>query len=318
MFNIKHGKIGLFSKNSFVVLFLFSCIVLVLSGCNRYNIKPPINSLNDKTFSLEASQFVFAYEQDKLWGIDKSSSIIDNSSVELSIKEANKKNGYYSNSGGGGAAGLIGTIIGIQIVREASKKSLVKSLSRTSLNKLQSDTDSGSTESILKGVFQAEEKLVVSKDSDHFSEITENYNKNHLILVEPRFYFSSNYKSLRVNLIVEVLNKENQTLFRNLYIFSGEPISGDKNQCAEYWVANKFHKFKRAASQSVSALMMMIRNDLSSTDSSIIPVQHSSVRYQDTMGNHYVRGEVLDKKENRLVIRTLRGYLKSVYVDKYL
>ncbi len=304
-------------KDVTVIIFravLFSiAFILSLSGCNRSNIKPPVNSLGKINFSLSASQFVIAYENDELWGIDRSSSVIDNESLEQSIQEAKKQPGYYSNPGG--LEGLIGTIIGTQIVRESSIDSKITSISRLGNTELHGNLN---FKLLLKDIFNVDQSDIYSNHNDFVSTITENHSKRFTILVQPKFYFSENYTSLRINLVTEVLNKNSEVLFRNLYIFTSKPIVCDKNQCVEYWTNNELFQFIQTAKQSVTDLMRLIRKDLTQDNSNMIPVEHTSIRYQDAIGNHYIRGEILDKTNNRMVVRTLRGYLKSIYVDKYL
>ncbi len=297
----------------FRIVSFFMIFIATLSGCNGYTIKPPVNSLSKTNFSLDSSQFVIVYEKEKLWGIDKSSSVIDDNSVELSIKEANKKTGYYSNPGG--LEGFIGVLIGTQLVREASATSSIASMSGLGLTESHEGLE---PETLLKHVFNVDQEDVYSTSDDFVSKINEVYNKDYYVLVQPRFYFSENYNSLRVNLLIDVQNKNNEIVFRNLYIFSSKPIVGDKNQCVEYWTNNKLYWFRQIATQSIADLMRLVRDDLASTNSSIIPDVHTSVRYKDIAGNHYIRGKIIHKKSNRLVIRTLRGYLKSIYVDRYL
>lgn len=290
-------------------------MIAAITSCNKFNIKPPVNSLKESNFSIENTQLVVVYEEDSLWGIDKSSSIIDSLSLERSIKEAKKKPAYYSNPGG--LEGLIGTIIGTQIVREAEASA--DSLIHTISNLGEVELDNGSmSKAILEDIFDKEKLSIYASSIDIVSTIADKYNKEFYVYIQPRFYFSSSYDSLRVNLVVEVLNKNEETVFRNLYIYSSKPVVCDKDMCNEYWVGNKLLQFKKTAKQSIAYLLHLVRNDLTSDDTSLVPTNHVSIRYQDSMGSHYIRGEVVDKKSDRILVRTLRGYLKSIYVDKYL
>jgi len=309
--NTKHKDVFLIMK----CLFLSVILLVTVSGCTNYGIKGTTNLLKQNQYQSNLDKSFVLYSPNDLWAVELGDSAFNAASVKSSIETANKPAQHYQNSVGG-IEGLIGTILATQIIKGASSSEPIRSVFGTELGALRKYKDE-SVKQILSEMFSLSVRQMLKSSDTSVDDVRAGAGDNYLTLIYPSFHFSKQYRVLKTNLLVEILNEDLDVVFRNYYTHSSKPVEGNNKQCVNYWLGNEIALLKKNGKEAINQLITLVEQD-SSSGKRLIPKKHSSIRYKNFQGEHYLRGEIIDKDENRVLMRTLRGHIRSAYVDEYL
>ena len=309
--NIKHKDVFLMMK----CLLLSVLLLVMLSGCANYGIKGTTNLLKQDQYKSNLDKSFVLYSPNDLWAVELNNTAFNAASVNNSIEAAKKPATHYQNSVGG-AAGLIGAILATQIIRGASSSEPIRSVFGTELSQLRKYKDE-SVKQILSEIFSLSTNQMLMSSESSIDDVKDGAGGNYQTLIYPSFHFSKQYSVLKTNLLVEILNEDLDIVFRNYYSHSSKPVEGTPKQCVDHWMGNEISLLKKNGKNAIKLLTSLIEQD-SASGKILFPKDHSSIRYRNFLGEHYLRGEIITKEDNRVLMRTLRGHIHSAYVDEYL
>jgi hypothetical protein len=135
--------------------------------------------------------------------------------------------------------------------------------------------------------------------------------------LRPIMNMSPDYRCLQTRLRVEVVDQKKRVLFRNEYSYTGAPISGGSTDPASRWAENDAALFLSELQVALERLRPLVESELLVGEAKLAS-SAKAIRYANSAGRFYVRGELLEKDVNRLVYRDLRGAIHSVHFEKML
>ena len=131
----------------------------------------------------------------------------------------------------------------------------------------------------------------------------------------PLYFLSKNEETLSLVSTVKIFragNKQGKPLYQNQIEIVGDLIQAENFR--EFWLANDGEALRLQIQNQYNTALQLTLNDFLSAQPKA--GQQENIKYQDGSTTEFVRGEVLERNDQRVVVRTLRGWLKVIPVER--
>jgi len=127
----------------------------------------------------------------------------------------------------------------------------------------------------------------------------------------PRVKFSTDLRSVEVKADFVVNdNTADSIVYRNSFVYLAAPVPPDST--VSTWADNDADLLFQTIDEAFVEIVKMIDRDLSPPAGSMDNTKVSTIKYRNELGTFYERGMLLEQTEGRLLLRDLRGNLRSV------
>ncbi len=117
---------------------------------------------------------------------------------------------------------------------------------------------------------------------------------------------SSNYASLKLKVLAELIAQDNAVLYRNYFHIQSKKLLKDNELLSD--LNAKDREFAdRVIVSMLEQVPPLVFSDLTRKSGN---VKNSEIRFTNQMGNYFEMGEVLAANEGYITFRTLRGEIK--------
>lgn len=128
--------------------------------------------------------------------------------------------------------------------------------------------------------------------------------------IHPQVQLSNNLRQLEVKLDFELFDRNDlEPVYKNTFIYLTDPAPS--NNSAGYWADNDAEQFFVSMNAALGELADMIDNEFTSAAMRSKNEKIATIRYRNEAGVFYERGSVLRANGQRVVLRDLRGNVRS-------
>ena len=129
-----------------------------------------------------------------------------------------------------------------------------------------------------------------------------------IVHVTPQMRLMKNHDALEVTLNYKVVNQgKSDSVFQNSFIYRG--ASEGQGSQAGYWAGEGGDRLFGFLDRAYAEIAKMIDYEMSSKNNGA--ARNKTIKYRNGLGQFYERGSILWRDEKRIVIRDLRGNIRS-------
>lgn len=127
-----------------------------------------------------------------------------------------------------------------------------------------------------------------------------------VLRIKPRLTVVANYMAIELHTLAEIISEQDRKIYSNYFHVQSLPLLKANANLSEI---NKLDETdaKELVFPMITMTIQLIREDLSRHG---YHKAASGIRFSNFMGNYYERGVLLDKQDNYITFRTLRGEIK--------
>lgn len=132
----------------------------------------------------------------------------------------------------------------------------------------------------------------------------------HHIIVCPQVQLSNDLRVLEVKIDFTVIDKNiDEVIYKNSFIYITDPAPSES--VISYWTDADAQQFFQVFDTALGEIVKMIDFDLLPREGRMQEEKVSTIKYRNEMGIFYVRGTLLSNRDQRIILRDLRGNLRS-------
>lgn len=137
------------------------------------------------------------------------------------------------------------------------------------------------------------------------------------IVVTPQVSLSNNLGKAKVKANISIINSHaGSIIYKNSFEYWSAPVLPNSGEFErqEYWDNNEAEALMAELDIGLTNIRSMFEHDLKEvlTTENTEKGQTKTLRYQDTIGKSFLRGELIKRSENRFEVRDLRGNIMSI------
>lgn len=137
------------------------------------------------------------------------------------------------------------------------------------------------------------------------------------VVVSPQVSLSNNLGKAKVKANITIINNHaDSVIYKNSFEYWSAPVlpNSGESERQEYWDNNEAEALLAELNIGLSNIRSMFEHDLKEvlTPENTEKGQAKTLRYQDTVGKSFLRGELIKRSENRFEVRDLRGNIMSI------